>query len=270
VNVVTNEARAHIGERAADYVVGQDPVVIAHGDVTVRADDDTVVSAAAGNVGGGGTAGIGIASTTIVTSNTVEAFIGSNAEVQANAMGGTPQLPKSGVSVSAVSTEQVRTAAVGGTFGGTAGVAGSATVTVLSEKHWPSSTAARVNQASGAAEGQRVEVRASDETLLFSLAGALAGGGTAGIGAGADVLVINKQTEAQIAASAAVEARNNVIVRAYSDEYLTSISAALGAGGTAGIGGAASVPVLDISTRAFIGPMSPRASRRCQVPPFSS
>ncbi|MEX0958007.1 MAG: LEPR-XLL domain-containing protein [Burkholderiales bacterium] len=255
VNVVTNESRAHIGERRGDAQSGQVTRVSAAGDVSVGAVDDAVISTAAGNIGGGGSGGVGIASTTIVTSNVVEAYIGVNAEVDAAARGDRSTAEGRGVSVIANSSEDIRTAAVAGAGGGTAGVAGSATVTVLNETTRAFvDRGARLNQAGGGAELQDVLVRASDDTSLFGLAGALAGGGSAGIGAGADVPVINKETEARIGAAAQVAANGSVEVEAVSTEDIVSISGAIGGGGSAGIAGTASVPVLDITTRAFIGP----------------
>ena len=56
VNAATSRILAHVGSAQADYVDGEDAVVSAWGDVQVAASDDTVISSAAGNLGGGGTA----------------------------------------------------------------------------------------------------------------------------------------------------------------------------------------------------------------------
>jgi len=254
VNTVTSRIRAHIGTPLADYADGQDPVVSAWGDVQVVATNDTVVSAVAGNVGGGGSAGIGIASATTVTDDAVDAFVGVNATVDAAAMGGA-HVATPGVSVTAHASEQIHTAAVAGTFGGTFGGVGSATVAVLGEHSLAFvDRGAQINQAAGGADAQNVEVRASDDTTVFDLAGALAGGGSAGVGLAADVLTLNKDTEAFVAASAAVSAQGDVVVKAGSSENIVSLSASAGLAGSVGIAGSASVPVLDITTRAFVGP----------------
>jgi hypothetical protein len=254
VNTVTSRTLAHIGAARADYVDGQDPTVSAWGDVQVAATNSTVVSAVAGNVGGGGTAGVGIASATTVGDDQVDAFVGVNATVDAAAMG-SAHVAMAGVSVTAHASEQIHTAAVAGTFGGSFGGVGSATVAVLGEHSLAFvDRGAQINQAVGGAVAQNVEVRASDDTTVFDLAGALAGGGSAGVGLGADVLTLNKDTEAFVTASAAVSALGDVAVIAGSSENIVSLSASAGLAGSVGIAGSASVPVLDITTRAFIGP----------------
>lgn len=254
VNVVTNETRAHIGDRAEAYVAGMDPTVTAYRDVVVSADDDMVLFSLAGNVSLAGTGALGISSSTIVGTNVVEAWIGQNAAVFA---GGYHDLPvtEAGLLVTAKSSEDVRNFAVGGAGAGEIGGAGSASVTVLNETTRAFiDQGARINQRAGASDDQSVDVRAEDKTTLLGIAGALAGGGTAGIGAGADVGVLTKLTEAFIAPSATVDAQSNVVVDAVSTEDVSSISASVGGGGSAGIAGAAGVYVMNIRTRAFIGP----------------
>ncbi len=254
VDTVTSRTLAHIGAAQADYVEGQDPVVSAWGDVQVAATNGTVVSAVAGNLGGGGTAGVGIASATTVNDDRVDAFVGVNATVDAAAMG-SAHVAAPGVSVTAHASEQIHTAAVAGTFGGSFGGVGSATVAVLDEQSLAFvDHGAQINRAAGGADAQNVELRASDDTTVFDLAGALAGGGSAGVGLAADVLTLSKDTEAFIAASAAVSARGDVTVKADSSENIVSLSASAGLAGSVGIAGSASVPVLDITTRAFVGP----------------
>src|SRR5690606_8027396 len=102
--------------------------------------------------------------------------------------------------VTATSHENIETIAAGGAGAGKAGVAGSATVTLLDETTRATIGAgARINQDNaGASASQSVVVRASDETTQLGVAGAVAFGGSAGVGAGADVGIFTKTTEAKI------------------------------------------------------------------------
>jgi hypothetical protein len=93
---------------------------------------------------------------------------------------------------------------------------------------------------------------ASDHTILFGLAGALSIGGSAGVGAGVDVADITKNTTAYVMHGADIDADKDVFIEAASEEDITSISAALAAGGSAGVGGSTGVHILHPTTLAYI------------------
>ena len=133
-------------------------------------------------------------------------------------------------------------------------VAGSAAVNVLSDTTLAYIAAgAIVNATDGSpGTGPGVMVTAADLLNLLSTGGAAAVGGSAGFGAGVDVDSITKNTQAYIA-TANVLADGDVLVEAFSAETLTSITASVGLGGEDGVAGSASVYVLTITTRAFIG-----------------
>ena len=129
---------------------------------------------------------------------TVEAGVGEGASIAGRGA--------EGVHVSATQEESIKLIAVGGSVGGNAGVAGSATVDVLTDTtNAHIDPGAKVNCAGvsctdeGAAASQEVAVVASDKTTTFDTAGVLAIGGDAGIGAGVDVQVLNKNTTASSA-----------------------------------------------------------------------
>ena len=88
---------------------------------------------------------------------------------------------------------------------------------------------------------------------IVSVAGSLAAAGTAAVGIGADVGVITKKTEAYIDSNVTATIKKDIILAATSSEDITSVAAGLSASGTASIALDASVHVLDIKTRAFIG-----------------
>ncbi len=245
---------------------------VAEGNVMVSAADDVDVFSLAGNVAGAGTAAIGVANSTLITDNDVVAGVGAGASVTARgklasddvftgAKDGSGNRSTEGIrglAVTATSFEDIQTIAAGGSGAGSAGVAGSATVTVLDETtRAVIGAGASVNAADDGGPDQRVLVRASDDTTLLGVAGAVAFGGSAGVGAGADVGVITKSTDAAIDSSQAsptsVKANHTVSVEAVGREDITSISASLAAGGSAGVAGSASVYDLTLGTAAAIG-----------------
>jgi filamentous hemagglutinin family protein len=231
----------------------------ADGNVQVAAADDVDLFSLAGNVSGGGRAAIGLSNSTLVTDNTVEARIDGTATARGkrgsmdvatgtkDAGGAIETVEGTGVAVTATSHEDIETIAAGGSGAGSVAVAGSATVTDLTENTTAAIGAtARLNPLDDGAAGQDVTARASDETTLLGVAGAVAFGGRGGVGAGADVGLIGKTTTASIAGE--VKAKDTVTVEARSTEDVTSVAASLSAGGSAGIAGSAAVYVVDIDT----------------------
>src|SRR5439155_736002 len=201
----------------------------------------------AGSVGGGSSAGFGVASAILVRDGLVEASIGQNADIKA-ASG-------VGLDVSAEQTEDIMLMAIAGGGASSAGIAGSVTVGVITNvtKAWIGTGATLNGDNSGAAAGQNIAISARDDTDLLGIAGAIAVGGSAGVGVGVDVEVVNKTTEAKIGNSVIANARGNVTVDATSTEQATSIAAGISAGGSAGVSVNAGVSVYTITTTALIG-----------------
>ena len=199
----------------------------------------------AGSVGAAGTAGIGVANTTLVLSPTVEAYIGGGANITAS---GT-------VSITAAASENLITIAAGIAVGGSVGVAGSAAVNVLND-----TTTAYVGPSANmtTTNGGNLSVSASDDTSVISVAGSLAAGGDVGAGVGADVGVYTKDTNAYINSGVIATIAGNILVAAESSESLISVSAGVGVG-TVGIAANAGVHIFNLQTRAFIGddPLNP-------------
>ena len=232
---------------------------IADGNLHVGAADDVDLFSLAGNVSGGGKVAIGASASVLITDNTVEARIDGSATGRGKR--GEMAVPTgrkdgdgtvltentSGVAATATSHEDIQTIAAGGSGGGSVGVAGSATVTDLTENTTAAiGSTASINAAGDGATTQDVKVRASDQTKLLGVAGAVAFGGRGGVGAGADVGLIDKTTKATVGGN--IKARDTVTVEALSREDITSVAASLSAGGSAGIAGSASVYVVDIAT----------------------
>ncbi|MBI1398269.1 MAG: LEPR-XLL domain-containing protein, partial [Betaproteobacteria bacterium] len=223
------------------------------GDVTIRASGDFSADLVAGAIAYGPSAGVGVGNTTLVHTDDVSAWIGTEATVTS---GGS-------VSVDAQSSETLATVAAAGGGASTAGIGASAVVNVLNEttRAFVADGATVQAVVAGDAAGG-LSVTAGDDTSLVVVAGAIGAGGTAGIGAGASVNTLNKRTEAAIGSGVAAFTDGDIHVVANSSEDMTGVTAAAGGAGTAAVMFGAGVPVFTIVTRAFIGddPSDARAS----------
>ena len=230
---------AGAGTRAS---IGSSAAVHAGSALTVNAHDDGDISLATGQIAIGSTAGVGAASTTLVRSMTVDAGVGSGANLRA---GGT------GLAVTGAENADLTLIAVGGAGGGDVGVAGSVVVDVLTDNvsgHLDDNTVI----GSVSTPTSAVAVGATDTTSILALAGQITFGGTAGVGAGVDVEVIHKSTVASVGKHVVATVGGNVSVDATSSEKITSLSVGGGFGGTASVNVNAAVPVIDVTTVARI------------------
>lgn len=265
-NDLDNQAKAYItGYKTTDGVS-------ADGNIAVTAVDDMKILTIAGQVAvatGDSGAGIGGSFSVLYNDSTVEAYVGNGALVKAK--GNTTAIPAytgvkvsgarqteniTGLSLVALTFEDIQTIAAGGSGGGSAGIAASAPITKLTQitKAYIDANA-RVNEVNtGAHSDQSVNIRAVDDTAMLGIGGALAFGKKAGIGAGADIAIITKTTEAYIGQSALVNANCNILIRAINKEDFDSIAGSLAGGKSAGIAGAASVYQVTNITRAHIDP----------------
>jgi hypothetical protein len=239
--------------------------VSAAGDLLVQASRTTTIDTLAGGLAGGGDAGVGASVSTVVDTETTEAYIGNNDNITVSGIGEGLEIltgaapgattPFAGVGVAAASFQNLQTIAVGGAVGGNFGVAGSAAINVLNETTLASVGAgATVNATDNApGNGPSLIVRAADPLSVFSTGGAVAIGGDAGIGAGVDIGSITKNTQADIL-TATVTADGDVQVQALSSEQIGSITGAVAGSSSVAVAGSAGIYVLSITTRAFIGP----------------
>ncbi len=258
VLVLNNTTEASIGDSAN---------IVADGSVVVASENSVKALPIAGSVGVGAKAGVGLSNATIVETDTTTAIIGTGALVLAKStrpavsvrsgardQNGNPLSESfTGVSVTAVSRQDLDPVSV--SFGGGlfAGISATAPVVVLNETTQATiGSGAQINQdPTGIGATQDVRLIAADFTDLTAGVG---GGafGAVGIGIGASVNVINKNTEASIGATAKVAASDSVAVKALSEENILSISASAVVSG-AGLGGSAGVYVMDLKTQAKIG-----------------
>jgi hypothetical protein len=208
-----------IDDTTKAYVSGATTKVTADGNLVVSAFQDLNAGIGSGGFAGAGEVAVGLANTTIITNDLTEAYIGTGVTALGRGNGaaypaytgkkdgtGAPVTEDfHGVSVTSVSFQEVLSLAVGGAGGGTAGIAGSATVEVLSETskaHVDAGAQINVQTAAPNAD-QGVNIHATNTTRVQSGAGGVGGGGEVGIGAGIDVGVITKHTEAYVADASA-------------------------------------------------------------------
>ena len=197
----------------------------------------------AGSIGGGSSAGVGAANATLVHTDRVEAYVGEGAQVAAAGA--------DGLSLNATSMEELITVTASGGFASTAGVSGSAAVNVLDETTQSFIGRGATISAEDAADDPGILLHASDDTTIVAVAGSLAAG-TAAVGVGADVGVVTKRTQAYIDSGVTAHTDGSIVIEALSTEDITSVAAGVSVG-TVGIGLDASVHVINVTTRAFIG-----------------
>jgi hypothetical protein len=268
IEVISPTTEAYIGVGAT---------VNAGGDVLVEASRQAAIDTIAGEVGVGGEVSVGAAVSTVVDTVITEADIDANDQITAHGASGTiPVLtgsapgtttPFSGVAVVAATFQNLQTIVVGGNASTEVGVAGSASVNVISDTTLAYvDNGAKLNENFGTAgSGTGVMVTAADPLTLQSTAGSLAASvsdnANVDVGIGVDVDSITKTTQAYIG-TADVLANGDVLVQALSAENLASTSASLVAainvnpdelGASAAIAGSAAVYVLNITTQAYIG-----------------
>jgi hypothetical protein len=221
-----------------------DSSAIVHaGGLNINAGGNLDATLVAGSIGGGGTAGVGAAFTTLVHTNTVEAYVGPSAHVESSA----------DVSINAHTYQTIIAISAAGGFGGDASVAGAASINTLDETtHAYIGKSSTVN-ATNNTGSPNLSVLANDATKIVSVAGSLSGSGSAAVGAGADVSDITKETKAYIDSGVTSTVGGNLTVAATSSERFTSVAAGAAISGSGAVTIDASVHVLHITTLAYIG-----------------
>ena len=187
------------GARINEGVTGP---ALAGRSLTVHADASTELLSIVGTVGIGGTAGVGGAADVVVMDKETAAWIGEGVIARTG----------SSLAVGATSAEAIRSVGVGLSAGGTAGVQGSASVLVLDID-----TLASVKTGSTLFSDGNLVIAADADSDLDLLAGAIGAAGTAAVGAGAAVAVVDKTTHAWIDDGAAVTALGNATAAEVAD-----------------------------------------------------
>ncbi len=159
-----------------------------------------------------------------------------------------------GLSVTASNREVLTTTVVSGAGGGQAGVAATVNANVIAttaEARIDSGAQINQNNTEASAD-QVVQVKALDETVLVNLAGGVAGGGSAGVGAAGNIGVIAKTINAKVGDSTLINANNGFDLSANSTDVAVTGTMGFGGGGSAGVGGAVGAIVFANSTTAEV------------------
>ncbi len=156
-----------------------------------------------------------------------------------------------GVAVAASSVNLLRSIAVSGGAAGTAGVTISGDIPiVISDTEAKIGAHATINQPGGTQPdaAQSVVVAASSDLYHLGIAGSVAVGGTAGVGAGAETTIFKNTTIGSIGAGSNVHAASDVLVTALASENFASTAVSAAVGGTAGVaGGMTGFAVVDVT-----------------------
>ncbi len=243
VDVLTMNTDAWIGSGAQ---INQNIATVAKAGqgVSVTATDNyNIVNAAGGLGAAGGTAGIGIGIVVDVITRDVEAHVDPSANIKAG----------QNVVVNASSSQTLLDIAASVGAAGTAGVAGSIAVLVITNPAG-GGTKGFIDSNAVVHAGGNMTVDATDASNIQLYAGGLAFGGTAGVGVSATVLVKTTAVDAYIGQGANVQANGSagLSVAASQPDTLTTVAVAGGGGGTAGVAGSASVNVVNETTDAYL------------------
>ena len=229
---VTHQTDAHVGKAAR---------VTTSGDAAVQAISSFKQGAGAGGLGGGETAGIGLANSTVSMSADTKAHVDTGAKVTGK-----------NVRVTADHTTDITYATIAGGLAGTAAINGAVGVNVLDTKTHAYTGEAAELTATGTEDTDGITITASDETKLDGGNGG-ASVGFVGGGAGLALAVTNihKDTEAYAGKAAKLDAKGQISLNAQSSEDLFNLSLQAAGGSYVGLAGATNVMNLTAITKAY-------------------
>ena len=229
---VTHVTDAHVGKAAR---------VTTSGDAAVQAISSFKQGAGAGGLGGGETAGIGLANSTVSMSADTKAHVDTGAKVTGK-----------NVRVTADHTTDITYATIAGGLAGTAAINGAVGVNVLDTKTHAYTEDNAELTATGTEDTDGITITASDATKLHGGNGGTSIG-AAGGGAGLALSVMNltKDTEAYAGKAAKLDAKGQISLNAQSSEDLFNLSLQAAGGSYAGLAGATNVMNLTAITKAY-------------------
>ena len=229
---VTHVTDAHVGKAAR---------VTTSGDAAVQAISSFKQGAGAGGLGGGETAGIGLANSTVSMSANTKAHVDNGAKVTGK-----------NVRIKADHTTDITYATIAGGLAGTAAINGAVGVNVLDTKtHAYTGDNAELT-ATGTGDTDGISITALDETKLHGGNGGAAIGFVGG-GGGLALAVTNltKDTEAYAGKAAKLDAKGQISLDARNTEDLFNLSLQAAGGSYVGLAGATNVMNLTAITKAY-------------------
>ncbi|WP_302173380.1 leukotoxin LktA family filamentous adhesin [uncultured Hydrogenophaga sp.] len=211
-----------------------DSQLTSRGNALVEATADTEVDIVAGALAASGVAGVGVTAAVTVSQQQTTARVGGDSNINA---AGTTRI---GADSTFAQTNHAYTAAAAGGVG----VAGTVSVVVLkgSTDAQVSGTANLNDDGAYTSASQDVAVAASDRSTVENRVGSLGVGlGGVGVGAVADVVLVNNGASATVGGNTRIRAGRDIGVVASTVRDIDSLTTAAAGGSTAGIAGAASV-----------------------------
>ncbi len=197
-------------------------------DLAVTARNDSGFAGAAGALAGGGGNGLGASFVVSLSETDTEAYVGDT--------GITTTLDLTGnLDVTARTELDHEAYVVGGAGAGSNAIAGMVSVLSVANVTKATVRSADLNQPSTGPAAGTVTVTATESVDIGTTVGALAIGGSVGVGAAAGVIRLNSQVAAAVIASQLNA--GNVSVLATSDRYANAIAVSAGVGGSVGIAG---------------------------------
>lgn len=229
---VTHVTDAHVGKAAR---------VTTSGDAAVQAISSFKQGAGAGGLGGGETAGIGLANSTVSMSADTKAHVDGGAKVTGK-----------NVRVTADHTTDITYATIAGGIAGTAAINGAVGVNVLDTKTHAYTGEAAELTATGTGDTDGISITALDATKLHGGNGGAAIGFVGG-GGGLALAVTNltKDTEAYAGKAAKLDAKGQVSLDAQNSEDIFNLSLQAAGGSYVGLAGATNVMNLTAITKAY-------------------
>ena len=229
---VTHVTDAHVGKAAR---------VTTSGDAAVQAISSFKQGAGAGGLGGGETAGIGLANSTVSMSADTKAHVDNGAKVTGK-----------NVRIKADHTTDITYATIAGGLAGTAAINGAVGVNVLDTKTKAYTEDHTELTATGTGDTDGISITALDETKLHGGNGGAAIGFVGG-GGGLALAVTNltKDTEAYAGKAAKLDAKGQISLDARNSEDLFNLSLQAAGGSYAGLAGATNVMNLTAITKAY-------------------
>jgi hypothetical protein len=256
----------------------QDGTTVEAGDtVVIYADLDLGLYDVAGAVGiSASSAGVGATLSTMVLNNKVAAELGAHARAIAHSS--STRIPpmetvdpgvrlpnrsqrRRGVVVGARSNARILMVSVSGSGGSSVGVSG--VVNTLVAKNQVQAAVGNSAVVVAGYEGEtgdgetggdaEVAVEADDESDLYNLAGGVAVGGTAGVGATVVVMVYDKTVSATVGTGGTIRATGDVGIRAHSADEAYLLALSFGVAGSAAVSVGANAQVFMSRVQAAAG-----------------
>ncbi len=230
---ISTDTKAYIGEEGnTDKAELMDA-----GDVSINASDTTKLTTAAGSGAASGNTGVGLTAAVEVIHKKANASVGNQAIINGNSL-----------MVRAENTSSSTTAAAGLGAGGTAGIAGAASETFVTQE-----TNASVGKKAKVTTTDGVNIQAVSTFTQGAGAGSVGAGGTVGMGLSNSTVSLKATTKAYADEGAVISGGKKVHLSADHTSDLTYATIAGGVGGTVGVSGAVGVNILDTETKAYAG-----------------